>query len=105
MRYYGNKSVPGAHFPFNFLPISNLNRQSNAEDFVNVINEWQNQLPKGMWGNWVVSLIELVESDYYESRPEGPTDWLTQTLLFSTYVQFSQSIWQHWCLDIKYGTL
>lgn len=96
MRYYGNKSVPGAHFPFNFLPISNLNRQSNAEDFVNVINDWQNQLPKGMWGNWVVSLIELVESDYYESRPEGPTDWLTQTLLFSTYyVQFSQSIWQH----------
>lgn len=54
MRYYGNKSVPGAHFPFNFLPISNLNRQSNAEDFVNVINEWQNQLPKGMWGNWVI---------------------------------------------------
>ncbi|XP_026677799.1 maltase 2 [Diaphorina citri] len=54
MRYYGNSTVRGAHFPFNFLPITHLNRQSTAVDFQDIIMTWQNNLPANMWGNWVI---------------------------------------------------
>lgn len=54
MRYYGNSTTRGANFPFNFLPISHLNRQSSATDFKQVIMTWQNNLPSDQWGNWVI---------------------------------------------------
>ncbi|KAL1449505.1 hypothetical protein WDU94_002007 [Cyamophila willieti] len=54
MRYFGNSTRRGAHFPFNFLPIERLSRQSNAKDFANTIMEWETKKPKDAWGNWVI---------------------------------------------------
>lgn len=52
IKYY----VYGAHFPFNFGLISNLNRDSKANDFKNLIDGWMMNMPtvRGT-ANWVVS--------------------------------------------------
>nr|XP_018917500.1 PREDICTED: maltase A3-like [Bemisia tabaci]XP_018917501.1 PREDICTED: maltase A3-like [Bemisia tabaci] len=54
MKYYGNTTHNGAHFPFNFLFITDLNRQSDASDFEKVIKLWYSNMPTGKWANWVV---------------------------------------------------
>lgn len=51
MKYYDY----GASYPFNFEMISNLNNQSTAVDFKNVIDRWTSNLPEGATSNWVVS--------------------------------------------------
>lgn len=50
IKYY----VYGAHFPFNFGLISNLNRDSKANDFKNLIDGWMMNMPtvRGT-ANWV----------------------------------------------------
>lgn len=58
MQYYGNSSFPAAHFPFNFLLIKQFNEQSDAYDINNMVKSWIQNMPQGMWPNWVVS-IEL----------------------------------------------
>lgn len=55
MGYYGNDTAPGAHFPFNFLFIHDLNRQSDAYAVADMIKLWMKNMPKKMWPNWVVS--------------------------------------------------
>ncbi|KAI5713988.1 hypothetical protein M8J76_009109 [Diaphorina citri] len=54
MKYFGNETKNGAHFPFNFLPIERLSRQSNARDFAGAILTWETLKPAGKWGNWVI---------------------------------------------------
>ncbi|XP_050543464.1 maltase 2-like isoform X6 [Daktulosphaira vitifoliae] len=54
MKYYGNSTVPGAHFPFNFMLIINFNRQSNANQLQTLVTKWIKNMPKGMWPNWVL---------------------------------------------------
>nr|WEY18728.1 maltase A3-like protein [Bactericera cockerelli] len=54
VKFYGNATRRGAHFPFNFLPINYLNRQSNARDFARVILKWENSKPASAWSNWVM---------------------------------------------------
>lgn len=53
MRYYGNQTHNGAHFPFNFMLVG-LSRQSSAVDFANAINIWETSKPSGKWSNWVI---------------------------------------------------
>ncbi|OWR49828.1 alpha amylase precursor [Danaus plexippus plexippus] len=54
MLYYGNeKDRHGAHFPFNFDFITSLSAQSNARDFVYVIQRWLTYMPAGRVANWV----------------------------------------------------
>lgn len=59
MEYYGNSTSPAAHFPFNFLLISKFNQQSDAYDINDMIKSWMQNMPEGMWPNWVVSIINL----------------------------------------------
>ncbi|PSN54048.1 Maltase A1 [Blattella germanica] len=50
MAYYGTPEAPGAHFPFNFRFITDLNNQSSAHDFVNhrVASRYGQRLVDGM---------------------------------------------------------
>lgn len=54
MQYYGNGTHEGAQLPFNFQLISNLNKQSTAYDYSQLINTWLENMPKGKTANWVV---------------------------------------------------
>nr|BAP18685.1 sucrose hydrolase [Samia ricini] len=54
MLYYGNEDgAIGAHFPFNFDFITDLNSESNARDFVYIILRWLTYMPYGGIPNWV----------------------------------------------------
>lgn len=59
MLYYGNQSSPGAHFPFNFLFIGTFNQQSNAPMVHSLIKDWIQNMPTGMWPNWVVRKTKI----------------------------------------------
>ncbi|XP_058054399.1 maltase A1-like isoform X1 [Anopheles bellator] len=57
MKYYGNKSTPGAQIPFNFHFITDLHGGSSADDFKNTINYWIDNMPSTMdsvFPNWVM---------------------------------------------------
>lgn len=56
MRYYQNDegTRKGSHIPFNFLMISDLNKDSTANDFAHIIAKWMNYMPAGFTANWVV---------------------------------------------------
>ncbi|XP_018917351.2 LOW QUALITY PROTEIN: maltase A3 [Bemisia tabaci] len=54
MRYYGNATHAGAHFPFNFLLITEVDRETNAFLFKEVIDSWYAKMPAGRWANWVI---------------------------------------------------
>uniref|UniRef100_A0A182MLT9 alpha-glucosidase n=1 Tax=Anopheles culicifacies TaxID=139723 RepID=A0A182MLT9_9DIPT len=56
MKYYGNGTVPGAQIPFNFHFITDLNKDSTAEDFQRTINYWLEHMPAmdGIVPNWVL---------------------------------------------------
>ncbi|CAH0749326.1 unnamed protein product [Diatraea saccharalis] len=54
MLYYGNEAGDiGAHFPFNFDFITELNAESNARDFVYTILRWLTYMPYRAVANWV----------------------------------------------------
>jgi alpha-glucosidase len=55
MEYYGNETHEGAHMPFNFQFILNLNKESNADDYKRLSDLWMTNMPKGRTPNWVVS--------------------------------------------------
>ena len=57
MKYYGNRSVPLAHFPFNFFMLEALSNRSTLTGYVlkDTISLWLDYMPVGNWPNWVVS--------------------------------------------------
>lgn len=55
MLYYSQEK-PRAHMPFNFNFISYLNKTSSANDIINTVNLWLDNMPHGQWPNWVVSI-------------------------------------------------
>lgn len=55
MKYYGNETSNGAHFPFNFMFIVQFNRQSDAEHVYDLVKYWMTNMPEDKWANWVVS--------------------------------------------------
>ncbi|XP_053660688.1 maltase A1-like [Anopheles marshallii] len=56
MKYYGNGTVPGAQIPFNFHFITDLNKDSTAEDFLRTIQYWLDHMPsmESFVPNWVL---------------------------------------------------
>lgn len=56
MRYYGNKTRSGAHLPFNFGLICNLNDRSKAAAFNDTVYNWLENMPEGKRANWVVNI-------------------------------------------------
>lgn len=61
MKYYQNEdgTKMGAHIPFNFLLITDLDSKSTAHDFVHSINKWLDYKPILQTSNWVVSIIKI----------------------------------------------
>ncbi|XP_063703256.1 maltase A3-like [Culicoides brevitarsis] len=54
MQYYGNATHEGAHMPFNFQIIINLNNNSNAYDFKRTCDTWMLNMPEERTPNWVM---------------------------------------------------
>ncbi|XP_055632787.1 maltase 2-like isoform X2 [Toxorhynchites rutilus septentrionalis] len=56
MKYYrsADGTCNGAHIPFNFLLVTDLDRTSTAQDFVFAINKWLIYMPRDRDANWVV---------------------------------------------------
>uniref|UniRef100_A0A182K2M2 alpha-glucosidase n=1 Tax=Anopheles christyi TaxID=43041 RepID=A0A182K2M2_9DIPT len=54
MLWYGNGNRKGAQMPFNFAMINRLSKDSRANDFKEVIDEWLNAMPAGARANWVL---------------------------------------------------
>lgn len=54
MKYYGNASMEGAHIPFNCELLLKITKNSNAEDYKNLIDLWLNNMPKGHMANWLL---------------------------------------------------
>lgn len=56
VKWYGDASIPGSHMPFNFALISNLDRDSKAQDFQDAVNAWYSRLPTDIAAeaNWVL---------------------------------------------------
>lgn len=45
----------GAHLPFNFRMITDIDQTSTADDFVNMVKNWFDVVPEGKVTNWAVS--------------------------------------------------
>lgn len=54
-QFYGNATTQGAQIPFNFNLISRVNKNTNAQGFVDACDAWMNAMPSGKTANWVVS--------------------------------------------------
>ncbi|XP_032595167.1 maltase 2 isoform X2 [Drosophila grimshawi] len=55
MNYYEDSSgIMGSHLPFNFHFITDVNRESDARDFVYNVEKWLIYMPRGHAANWVI---------------------------------------------------
>jgi alpha-glucosidase len=52
--YYTDGKALGTQIPFNFELIKRLTKDSNAEDYKTIIEDWLLKVPKGQFANWVV---------------------------------------------------
>lgn len=57
MQYYGDGKREGAHLPFNFQLLEQINNDSSAFDYKAAIHSWLGNMPKGRTPNWVVSFL------------------------------------------------
>lgn len=60
--FFGNSTHEGAQMPFNNILLSNVNSNSNANDYKRLINELMSQMPAGRTTNWVVMLQSVIYS-------------------------------------------
>lgn len=68
MKYYGDGYLEGAHVPFNFELIKNLNNQSTAKDYKEIIEGWLYKTPKNHQANWVVCMKFLNRTSNIKSN-------------------------------------
>ena len=59
-RYYGTLDAPGAHYPFNFLLLTDFNSDTNAVSLKNSIDFYLNQLNDFQLPNWLVRTLFLL---------------------------------------------
>lgn len=55
VRYYGEGLHTGAHIPFNFALIEDLDKESDARDIKYAVDRWLTYKPLKKQANWVVS--------------------------------------------------
>lgn len=60
MRYFGDGESNGAHMPFNFVLISDVNGDSTAAEIKYALDKFQTFKPIDKLSNWVVCFILLV---------------------------------------------
>ncbi|KAF2880410.1 hypothetical protein ILUMI_25767 [Ignelater luminosus] len=73
LKYYGNGTHNGAHFPFNFWFITHLNKDSNARDIKFIIDKWLTYMPLENTANWVMGNHDQfrVATRYGSARVDG----------------------------------
>ncbi|XP_053963318.1 maltase A1-like [Anastrepha ludens] len=54
MRMYGDGVHNGSNIPFNFEMMAELNNQSSAEKYDYYVRHWLDNMPKGVYANWVL---------------------------------------------------
>ncbi|EDW74213.1 maltase A3 [Drosophila willistoni] len=54
MQYYGNSTHNGSHVPFNFELLANIDFDSDAYHYAQLIHNWLDNLPEGQVANWVL---------------------------------------------------
>ncbi|XP_060651788.1 maltase A3 [Drosophila nasuta] len=54
MQYYGNSTHNGSQIPFNFELISNININSDAYHYSELIHNWLDNMPSDKAANWVL---------------------------------------------------
>lgn len=56
VKWYGSSDgkVLGAHMPFNFALIAELNKESNSSDFQQAVQLWLDKMPSYAQANWVL---------------------------------------------------
>ncbi|XP_026814535.1 maltase A3-like isoform X1 [Rhopalosiphum maidis] len=52
MKFYGNETNIGAHFPLNICLLRLTHR--SAKEYVEIITEWISNLPSGAWSSWLI---------------------------------------------------
>ncbi|KAH8233711.1 hypothetical protein KR026_011576 [Drosophila bipectinata] len=53
MQYYGNGTHLGSQIPFNFEMLANINYNSDAYHYSELIHNWLDNMPEGQVANWV----------------------------------------------------
>lgn len=59
MQYYGTKTKVGAHIPFNFGFVTDINRNNLVESIDATIKNWLDNIPENMVANWVVRVFKF----------------------------------------------
>ncbi|XP_055632788.1 maltase 1-like isoform X3 [Toxorhynchites rutilus septentrionalis] len=54
MRWYGDGDRNGSHFPFNFAMINRVDKGTGALELKSIVDEWLDNMPKGVSANWVL---------------------------------------------------
>ncbi|KAL7738175.1 hypothetical protein ACLKA6_006514 [Drosophila palustris] len=54
MQYYGNSTHNGSQIPFNFELLSNININSDAYHYSELLHNWLDNMPAGQVANWVL---------------------------------------------------
>lgn len=54
MQMYGNSTTEGAHLPFNFNLITEVDTGFTANDVEKAVNDWLSQMPVRRTANWVI---------------------------------------------------
>jgi hypothetical protein len=57
--YASNSGREGAHLPFNFQMITQIDDKTTAAGFVTMVTDWFKVIPAGKVTNWVVSLSPI----------------------------------------------
>lgn len=55
-KFYGDGTSNGAHLPFNFQMINDLKKNSQADAYVKMADDWFKSIPVSRTTNWVVSV-------------------------------------------------
>lgn len=53
-RYYGDGKRNGSQIPFNFHLLTNIDKNSPARRYKDLIDEWLKNMPRGVQANWVL---------------------------------------------------
>lgn len=53
-RYYGDGKRNGSQIPFNFYFLTNVDANTNALRYKNLIDDWLGSMPRGVQANWVL---------------------------------------------------
>lgn len=93
LQWYGNETSRGSHMPFNFALISDLNKDSKADDFKVAIDGWLDEMPTFARANWVLGNHDRSRIGYrYGEERHESLAIMTMTLPGLNVVYYGEEI-------------